>query len=233
MRSETSEIHHWEEPRASQASRAVSRKSESHMVVSFTYGEEHDGIGQILSCESLLEYKVAMCLIYRPEFRAIREQPPAVLWRDATGKQRRHTLDFICDDTTERIAVVVKAYRTAIKPDFQCDMQWLRVAVVPRLADRMVVVTERHVDPVALDNAKLMHAARFPDHVVDQTLQARIAGLEGSIAIGTLATQIATDGSGYFAIVRAIRRGELICPVGVRISTETRVCRPGFGEGDV
>lgn len=50
----------WQPPRPSAAARNIPKKSEGHFVVTLTYGEERDGIGQILHCESLLEYLAAI-----------------------------------------------------------------------------------------------------------------------------------------------------------------------------
>lgn len=64
----------WQKPRPSRAQRTLPKMSEGHFVITLTFGEEKHGEGQIIGCESLLEYRTALCLIYRPDFADLREQ---------------------------------------------------------------------------------------------------------------------------------------------------------------
>ena len=47
----------WQEPLKSKAARKIARASQGHFVVSMTYGDEVDGCGQVITFESLLEYR--------------------------------------------------------------------------------------------------------------------------------------------------------------------------------
>lgn len=233
MHAETHTLHHWEPPRPTQASRAIARKSRGHFVVTLTYGEEIDGIGQVMTCESLLEYQVALLLIYRPDFIGIREQVGPFLWRNPARKVSKHTLDFLYQTTSGVAAIVVKPHARSAKPEFQAEMRCLRDALVPIHADKLYVITDRHVDPVALANAELMHATRRPVPSVDKKLGEILQGLDQRTTIGALSQLVDTKGYGFDAVIRALRWGRLSWSGSGRLTLETPVWPIHLDEGAV
>lgn len=178
----------------------------------------------MLGCGSLLEYHAALCLIYRPDFADLREQVGPIYLPPPNHLRAPLWLDFLLTDTRGRkTAISVKPEAIAVSPYFKAQMQPLRAALVPNQADRLVVITEANISRIELENAKLMHAARFPVPEVDRAVARTIADLSGPLPLEAFLGRVARPGKDLFGAVRALRHGTLAWRRSSRITPQTLV----------
>ncbi len=199
----------WRPPKPSRAQRKIPRKSSDHFLGQLTFGEEA-GQGQCLQFESLLEYKTALLLIYRPGIVDVREQVGPVMFTKANGKAGKHYFDFITYEAAgRRTGVMVKPEWRAEKAEFQDEAARVRAAAVPTVVDRVVVVTERQIHPHKLARASLFHYCRFAQPEHDKVLACAANDFEGPATVRDFCRAAGIGDEGYHGAIRLIRKGIL------------------------
>ncbi len=165
-------------------------------------------------------------LLARNDVADVVEQPPAVWFVDADGRNRRHTFDFLVTmkDGT-KIAIEVKPLAKVEKYHWRERLR--RIAEqVEGFADRYMLVTEANLPPDAVYNAALLHAVRRdvqPEH--DEQIRRLTADLHGSVTVADLVARSGLAGDGFRAIARLIGAGELIVAGRGRIDYPTFISR--------
>ncbi|QDY69414.1 hypothetical protein [Qingshengfaniella alkalisoli] len=92
--------------------------------------------------------------------------------------------------------------------------------------DRVCVISERDIDPVHLERAKLFHAARHPNQEMDLFIRSELAGLTRPIAIRELLRQSSVGKAGWWSVVRAIRPGIVDVVNWEPITERSVICIP-------
>jgi hypothetical protein len=153
------------------------------------------------------------------------EQPPAVVFLDEKGSERRHVFDFLVkkrDGST--IAVDVKpSIRVArFKPTFL-----KMIEKIGSYADAYILLSEENFTRDELHNAELIQAVRRdPNPSYDDNIRALIANMHGSVRIRDLVEESGLDGAGFRAIVRLIAAEELLLIERGRINHAAFVAKP-------
>lgn len=166
--------------------------------------------GRLIQLESDLEYKVALILSVNPDLADLREQV-CFVWSDHDGKSRRHFFDFVTTNKNgERTAVIVKEASRLKSDRLQLEIKMIGAQAVNGFVDRVIVVTQRDIDPVDLHNAKLMHETRHADLEADQAAETAISSLVGAASIADLTAALAMGSRGFRALTRLIRKQVLV-----------------------
>lgn len=187
--------------------RAITRKSPFHFVGQLTYLNAA-GKSQALGFGSLLEYHTAICCIYRPDFLDIEEQLAPIRVRQSGVTATPYWFDFCLTLMSgKRIAVSVKPEEKASQYVFRERMRAVSRIAVQEIVDAVCVITERSIDPVLLANAKLFHAARHPEEVLDAQVAAELVRFETPLPIRDALHQSGIGSAGFWSVVRAIRAG--------------------------
>ncbi|WP_282603994.1 hypothetical protein [Paracoccus sp. PARArs4] len=203
----TDSLFHLPDPAGSRAARAIPKSSQGHFVGEFVFGAEHP---RRVRFESLLEFKVALCTVYRPRFVDLEEQIAPISFRRPDGDIGYHYLDYrVTFEGGIRLGMVVKPSYRAEQPAFIANVRAIAAAAVPDVVDRLTVVTERHIHPVEFWNAQLFHAARRPVQEEDRIIDRLASRLRAPVVIEDLMTQGRHDGVILFGIARTIQRGGL------------------------
>lgn len=215
----------WEPPSPSRASRRMSRVSHSRCSIEFVYGPPP---GVRITCESQLEYHVVLCAAYRQDVVGIEEQLPPVAYHDGR-RVKHHYLDLrVTLKNRRRHGLTVKHTGSRDYLEFKAVLPKIRAALVPSVIDELYLVTEEHICPVELHNAKLFHATRRPEPVGDAALALQIANMPHPMSIAELLRLVGMPGQ-MPAVARAIRLGALELCAKEKISVQTLVQRRGEG----
>lgn len=114
-------------------------------------GFEHP---RILQFESALEYKFLCLMLVREDVHSIWDQPPAVRFVDAAGVTRSHVFDFLVTlSDGERVAVAIKPRQRVIQRNFLSELERIAAATPKQFADRVMLITEQHLDRTAAAKA--------------------------------------------------------------------------------
>lgn len=220
----------WTEPLPSTAHRQVGLKSKGALRGrTLTNGTEP----RRLLVESNGELGVAHVLLARRDVIELREQAAPVAYVDEDGADRVHFFDFVATiDTGERVAVAVKPEGTAERHDLQGTLRTIAAQMDPRIADRVVHLSERHASAAAVRDAKLIRSCRRDDRLGDDAVVRRLAEtLLGTVTVGDLVRASGLKGSGFRAVVRAIGDGVLAVrgPAGIGYATRVAPVPPVEG----
>ncbi|QIR85104.1 hypothetical protein [Paracoccus sp. AK26] len=97
-------------------------------------------------------------------------------------------------------------------------------AMMPRaVADRVALVTERDLHPVAVANGEIIHAARFPDPEADGRTAAALSQVFGSVAIADLSVATGLGTRVIHSVARLIKAGEVVLCAHERIGMSSRI----------
>ena len=193
-------------PSASLAERKVAVKSKGHFCGHLVVGDEQE---QVITVESHLEMNCALILSARSEVIELREQV-AFPWVDDMGGNRTHYFDFLValrDGST--IAVFVKLFRLSRKEKFVSETRQIVSQVTSAFADRIILLTDRDINPVELYNAELLHSVRLSDPDIDRTAVSVVNNIQGSVTVAELMKDIAIPAQGFRAVVRLVRNNIL------------------------
>jgi hypothetical protein len=161
-----------------------------------------------VSFESTLEHDFLLRLSIHPGLLDIVEQPETIRYRDATGKGRRYTPDFLvtyADPVRGACEVVYEIkYRSdleenwpELRPRLRAGIGWARSR-----GARFCIMTEREIRTPALECARILKKYRMlePDAACEAALLA--AAVPGA-TLGSIARAAATDPSCRDAVERA------------------------------
>ena len=196
--------------------------SKHHFTGALVFGE---GAGKTMEIESHTEMQIALVMLARPEVIDLENQLP-FRWTDDQNVLRTHYFDFrVTLRDKSRVALIVKSAHKAATATFQATARRIASQVPQAFADRVWVLTEKHLDPVEVHNAELIHAVRVPDPEADAAILSAASGINGAVRIGDLAEQTRLRGRGFWAVVRQIRRHHLVLATHERIAPDAFVRR--------
>jgi hypothetical protein len=209
-------------PAPPDAARQVAMGARHHFSGTLIVGEDE---GTAVDVESHLEMQVALVMLARRDVVHLETQVPCP-WVDAAGHARTHYFDFrLMLRDGSRVALIVKPAKTARTARFRETAARIAAQVTPDIADRVCVMTDRHVDPIDLHNAELLHGCRTPDPEVDAAARRMIGGLRGAARIGDLVAALDRGGRGFRAVARLLRSHDLDLVRHERITPEAHVTR--------
>lgn len=117
-----------------------------------------------------------------------------------------------------------------VKPEIYVNKNAVRAkltqiaAMMPRaVADRVALVTERDLHPVAVANGEIIHAARFPDSEADGRTAAALSQVFGSVAIADLSVATGLGTRVIHSVARLIKAGEVVLCAHERIGMSSRI----------
>ncbi|MGS4985691.1 TnsA endonuclease N terminal [Pseudosulfitobacter pseudonitzschiae] len=141
-------------PEPSHATRIPARRSKGSLrgsMVAMLPGFQRP---RLIHFESALEYAFLCLMLVRDDVHHIREQPPAISYVGTDGRPARHTFDFLVTKKDgERIAVAIKPMQRVPKLNFASELEFVSVAVSKSFADRVLLVTDQHIDRQAAAEA--------------------------------------------------------------------------------
>lgn len=141
-------------PEPSRATRSIARRSKASLRGSMVVKLPGFDRPRIIQFESVLEYTFLCLILMRSDIHHIWEQPPAVAYAGAGGRSAKHIFDFLVTTTIgERIAVAIKPMQRVIQQNFVAELERVAAATPKQFADRIVLITERHLDRVAAAEA--------------------------------------------------------------------------------
>jgi hypothetical protein len=147
----------------------------------------------------------------RPDVAEIAEQPPAVIYVDDHGRDRRHTFDFHLKLTTGSTGLVaVKPFARVGETGIDRTVELIAEQIPPSRADWVLLFTDLDLSPIDLFNAQTIHHARrdpWPED--DAALAKLLRRLKGETTIGELTARSGLGSYGFDAVVRALADGKL------------------------
>ncbi|NIX77354.1 hypothetical protein HB375_12125 [Microvirga sp. c23x22] len=179
-------------------------------------------------CESGLEKKAAHFFLTHPQVADLREQPNAVEWRDAEGRARRHTFDFLVTlRDTRRIAVAVKPKVHAERKHLQRTLALIATQIPRHFADGVLLITDEDLPRDIVHNAALLHHARRAADPSHDLIIRKLIASPGRATIGELVASSGLGGAGFRAVVRLIAAGAIQIVGNARIGYEAPVMWSG------
>lgn len=210
----------WTNPARSRAVRPIPKSSKGHFVGELVF---NGPVGpQRLGFASLTEHNAAICLIYRPDFHDIEEQLAALHFTLPSGKPSRHFFDFrLTQKGGRRICVSVKPERIASSYAYRATMSGVKRAAIGNICDAVATISERNIHPVELHNAKLFHAARYPETEIDGLVLDALRRLSSPTSVNEFLLKAGIGGRGFYSVARAIRFGHaaVFAPEAIRGTT--------------
>lgn len=141
-------------PEPSHATRSISRRSKASLRGTMVAKLPGFTRPRILQFESALEYAFLCLTLVRDDIQHIWDQPPVVHYAGPNGRQAKHVFDFLVTRTDgERIAVAVKPMQRVIARNFLSELECIAAATPKQFADRVILITERHLDRAAAAEA--------------------------------------------------------------------------------
>ena len=196
--------------------------AKKHFTGSLVHGEDE---GEVADVQSHTEMLTALVILARRDVVRLENQVEFD-WIDVNGRRSKHFFDFrVTLRDGRRIALVVKWSTKARKPEFKAKTARIASQVPPAFADEVLVVTERHLDPIEVHNAELIYAVRLPEADFDAAARRVIQCLTGAAKIGDLVDATGHEGQGFRALVRLIGAHELQLVAHERITYDTLVRR--------
>lgn len=208
-------------PETSHASRPIPKRSKGHFV---GFVVTPDGHGRMIRTESHLEMQVLLVLLMRPDIVDVVEQVGPVRYRDRDGQLRDHFFDFLATRTDGlRLAIAVRPWKRAQRKGFAETLACIRRDLPPSVADEVFLITDRHLDPIDLHNAWLLHGVSHPDAEADLAASAAIKDMPGAIRLADLADITGMGGRGFRALLRLVRARRLLPVAHERLTPDSFV----------
>ncbi|GHH04004.1 Tn7 transposase TnsA N-terminal domain-containing protein [Pseudodonghicola xiamenensis] len=141
-------------PEPSHATRVPARRSKGSLrgsMVAMLPGFQRP---RLIHFESALEYAFLCLTLVRDDVHHVREQPPAISYVGTDGLPARHVFDFLVTKADgERIAVAIKPMQRVLKLNFASELEAVAAVVSKSFADRVLLVTDQHIDRAAAAEA--------------------------------------------------------------------------------
>jgi hypothetical protein len=209
-------------PQPPNAARSIKMGVQGHFTGSLIVGNDE---GWEMEFESHTEKQVALVMLARRDVVSLENQVPFE-WVDLNGKPTTHHFDFrVTQRDGTRVMLIVKHSKKAAQAQFRAEMRLLASQVTADVAHRVSLVTEKHLDPIELHNAELIHSVRLPDPEPDALVRRAVAGITGAAKIQDIIMKAGCSGRGFLAVVRLIRSHELELVSHERIEPEVLVRR--------
>ncbi|WP_294641250.1 hypothetical protein [uncultured Aureimonas sp.] len=161
---------------------------------------------RVILYESRLERNVFLVLMATVAYASFREQPPTVLFRDANGKDRKHTFDaFLVEPDGYRWAIDVKPASEVEGTGLRAAHDAIKEQIGAAYADEYTILTEQHAHPDDVADARLiLRARRMPDADADNAVAAVVECLPGWSSVRDVVKQTGKGAAGFNALVRLI-----------------------------
>ncbi|WP_123225467.1 TnsA endonuclease N-terminal domain-containing protein [Paracoccus methylarcula] len=198
-------------PLPSRATRKPAARSKASSRGHIPGQTRQDGHLRLRYFESKQEQNVLFQLLAHQDVMDIWDQPPPVHFRDAEGRRKTHTFDYLITLTGgRRIAIAVKPAAVAERQGFRETLQRVRAATPLRFADEVVLITEQNYCPSAARNAQKLHDfRRTPDPEADKIVTELVHDMSSPTSIAELVQRSGLGGRAFRAIFRAIFAGIL------------------------
>ncbi len=198
-------------PQRSTASRMFAARSQSS-VRGFDIAQlpAEKSLRQIIY-ESLLERCTLLLLLAMRTIWNVHDQPAPVSFVDTDGRLKNHTFDYRAQFTCGRVdAIAVKPEARAEKLNFRDTLAAIEKALPDGFANRVVLVTEKNLHPIEVQNAELLSFfRRSVDNEADAVVADIIRGLAGEVLIKDIVDRSGLKARGFRAVYRAIYGGLL------------------------
>jgi hypothetical protein len=176
-----------------------------------TFGEEL-GQGQTLGFGSKLEHDIALLAIYTPGVIDVREQVLVQIVH-GDGKIGKHFIDYVTTEKNlRRTAVLVKPHHVSVRAKFQDTAKRVATAAMPSVVDRVVIATQRMLEPNLFARVQQFHSCRFAQPYFDRVMREVVQSFDGTRTIRDLLDLAGLGVDGFHAVVRMVRFGLLDAP---------------------
>jgi len=95
----------------------------------------------------------------------------------------------------------------------------------PEFADRVIVLTERNINPVELHNTSFLDSIKELDLEADAAARRAMRGVQGGRVVGEIVKDVGMAARRFRAVGRLLRRGELKLTKLERITAQSFVRR--------
>ena len=209
-------------PARSQANRSITKGSKGHCTAFAVLGKDN---GRRFQAESHLELQNLLVVNALPDLAELKEQ---VLfeWYEKSDL-RRHYFDLIAVlNCGHRIAFTVKPERRLNSGKFLAEMRGITSnALGADFCDEVRLVTDRDIDPIHENNARVLAALTDVDPTADR-IASEIAGqIVGAVSLRDFALATGLQARGYRASLRLIRDQVLSLTSHENITPQTFVRR--------
>lgn len=168
--------------------------------------------GVRVNFESRAEYKACLVIRSRPDTLRVVEQSPRVEYVDENGVRRTHVFDlkvFRRDGSV--VAVDVKPFAKVKSSGIRETHALIAGQISPKIANRLLVFTERMYTPSDFYNSELMlGVARQHCPEEDEAILKLVSRMKGPMKVADLVEKSHLQGYGFNAVVRAIAAGRLV-----------------------
>lgn len=198
-------------PEASRATRKVSFRSRTSVRGIVPVWLEAQQCARRVVFESKMELIFILLATTSGDVMDLWEQPPAVPYRDASGKERRHVFDFLITMADgRRFAVAVKPQERVIARGFEHELGLIRRQMPVSFADDVILFTDAHYSTADALNALRFHElSKQPDPEADRAISSVASSLSGALNIADLCALTGLAARAYRAAFRAIMTGKL------------------------
>jgi hypothetical protein len=146
----------------------------------------------------------------RPEIGDVVEQLPAIRYKDMNGVRREHVFDYLATRIDgARVAIAVKPWKHAQHSDVVGRLKCVARDMPTGFADRIQLITDRHLDQIDKHNAWLLHGVRHADAEADEAAALAIGSIVEAMRLEDLVDLVGLAGRGMRALLRLIRDGRL------------------------
>lgn len=198
-------------PRANRSTRNISERSRGRTFVETGAFRPHGGEGQKVVFDSLGEFDAFTTTSALYPVADMVEQPPAIEYVDADGRERRKVVDQLYTLTDgSRFAAEIKPAKRARAQKLEEQLGYVAAAMPDDFADCLVLITEENYDQwEALNARRLLAYRREDDPEAAKIIEDLAAQIRLPITIGELISQADIGGRAWPEIFKAIYSGTL------------------------
>ncbi len=198
-------------PAESRASRKISFRSRTSVRGMIPVWIPAQGLHRCVCFESKLELIFITLAMTSGKVVDLLEQPPAVKYRDARGKERAHTFDFLITmHDGQRHAVAVRPEARATSRRFDAELALIGSQLPPDFAEDVILFTDSCISTADAINAmRYFDLLKHADPEADTTIQDAIRSLSRPVSMSDLCAATGLAGRAYRAAFRAVMSGFL------------------------
>lgn len=198
-------------PEASRATRKVSFRSRTSVRGMVPVWIEAQQCIRRIFFESKLELVFIMLAMTSGRVVDLWEQPPAVVYKDVKGKERKHTFDFLITMADgQRYAVAVRPQERVEARSFDIELSMIKSQLPATFADEVILFTDINYTAAEASNALRFHElTKQPDPEADEAVHSVARYLNGAVSIAEFCAITGLSGRAYRAAFRAIMSGIL------------------------
>lgn len=212
----------WCDPTPCQTRRTVAMSSKGRWSIQSVMGE---GAGQIMRPEDLTEHRNPLILRWFPGVMALREQVGPIPYERKGGNATAYIDIGVELASGERIGVSVKPESIAKTEEYLERIAQIRKGAVPTFFDKVVTISERNHDPVALHDAEFLHGCCDRDEEADDAIARLVAAMQEPARIVDLVRPSGLGGCANRAAARLVAHRVLEVVEHERIQPSTLVRR--------